>query len=156
VDWDVRLKHQLEEIAGGTRSILSRLPTRFSPRSSPNSLPPDSPYGNGWDVLWLGHCGEHFAEEMEENKGLAGDDPARIAMSLKHIMTNDVTVPPADRLTGGAIDFKAHPEFTRWVHVTAAPICTFAYALSQNGARRVLFDLSVDRLGGPFDNALSW
>lgn len=69
-------------------------------------------------------------------------------------MTNDSTVPPLNKITG-LVDFGKYPEFTRWVHVSGGPICSFAYALSQSGARKVLFDLSVDRLGGPFDNALA-
>lgn len=69
-------------------------------------------------------------------------------------MFNDKTVPPFDKITG-LVDWKQYPEFTRFVHVSGAPICTFAYALSQKGARKVLYDLSVDRLAGAFDNALA-
>lgn len=74
-------------------------------------------------------------------------------MRHKYVIENDETVPPPEHTTG-LVDFNAHPH-TRWVHITAAPICTFAYALSQQGARKVLFDLSVDRLAGAFDNALA-
>lgn len=156
MDWDVRLKPQLERVAHGARSILSQLPSAFSPSSKRlDGRPPVSPFGDGWDVLWLGHCGEHFPEDLGENKGLATDDPARVAMSRKYDIPRDPSVPPLDSIRG-LVDFRAHPEHTRWVHVTAAPICSFAYALSQRGAQRVLFDLSIDRLGGPFDNALSW
>ncbi len=158
MDWDVRLKPQLERIALGSRSVLSGLPPILAPAAVAALTkpgPPSSPYGDGWDVLWLGHCGEHFPENLAENKGLADNDPARAAMSRKYAMANDLTVPPLDQLKG-LVDFRAHGEHMRWVHVTAAPICTFAYALSQRGAQRVLFDLSVDRLGGPFDVALSW
>lgn len=34
-------------------------------------------------------------------------------------------------------------------------MCTFAYALSHRGAQKVLFDLSVDHLNGPYDNSLA-
>jgi hypothetical protein len=91
-------------------------------------------------------CGEIFPEVLPENQGKP-EHP-------KYTIYNDETVPPLDKITG-LVDFRGHPEFTRWVHVSGGPICTFAYALSQSGARKVLFDLSVDHLLGAFDNALA-
>ncbi|GAP87482.2 putative glycosyltransferase family 25 protein [Rosellinia necatrix] len=134
MDWDVRLKTQLEQIAKGARSIF------------PSRARPSSPYGDGWDVLWLGHCGEIFPETLPENAGKP-EHP-------KFTIHNDKTVPPLSQITG-LIDFKRYAEHTRWVHVSGGPICSFAYALSQSGARKVLLDLSVDHLGGAFDNALA-
>ncbi|KAI0122332.1 glycosyltransferase family 25 protein [Daldinia grandis] len=142
MDWDVRLKPQLERIAQGARALL------------PSTSNPNSPYGDDWDLMWLGHCGEVFPETLDENKAKPADDAGIQYMSRKFVIENDSTVPPRDRVTG-LVDFPSHPEFTRWVHMTGAPICTFAYALSQRGARKVLLDLSVDHLTGPFDNALA-
>ncbi|KAI1172632.1 hypothetical protein F4777DRAFT_560696 [Nemania sp. FL0916] len=134
MDWDVRLKTQLKQIAEGARYLM------------PSGRAPSSPYGDSWDVMWLGHCGEVFPEQLPENEGKP--------LHPKYTITNDQTVPPIGKLTG-LVKFADHPEFTRWVHVSGGPICSFAYALSRSGARKVLFDLSVDRLGGPFDNALA-
>ncbi|KAI5920283.1 hypothetical protein F4810DRAFT_683368 [Camillea tinctor] len=134
LDWDIRLKSQLEKVAQGARTIM------------PSDHNPISPYGDSWDVLWLGHCGEIFPEMLPENKGKP-EHP-------KYTIHDDETVPPINKLTG-LVDFAMYPEFTRWVHVAGGPICTFAYALSQRGARKVLFDLSVDHLLGAFDNALA-
>ncbi|ORY54723.1 family 25 glycosyltransferase [Pseudomassariella vexata] len=142
VDRDVRLKTQLEQIATGTRTLLGT-----------SSSSPSSPYGDDWDVLWMGHCGEPFPELLPENVGKPADHPGIQYMKQKFVIENDVTVPPPDKVTG-LLDFKANP-YTRWVHIGAAPICTFAYALSQRGARKVLYDLSVDHLSGPIDNALA-
>lgn len=158
MDWDVRLKPLLEVVATGVRRVSDDLPDGLFPNGrSGKGKEPGSPYGDDWDVLWLGHCGEPFPEDLPEPeiRELGTDNPARVAMSRKFTVLNDATVPPLDKVTG-IVNFTAHPEHTRWVHVTAAPICTFAYALSQRGARKVLFDLSVDRLSGPFDNALAW
>lgn len=130
---DVRLQSQLEIVAKGTRALLG------------SGSKPNSPYGDGWDLLWLGHCGEIFPEQLDENK--------EELLYPKFVIKNDKTVPPFDKITG-LVDFKSHPEFTRWVHVTGAPICSFAYALTRRGAQKVLFDLSVDRLDANFDNAL--
>ncbi|TRX96439.1 hypothetical protein FHL15_002711 [Xylaria flabelliformis] len=134
MDWDVRLKTQLKEVAKGAR--------HFMPPGKTSS----SPYGDSWDVLWLGHCGEVFPEQLPENEGKP-EHP-------KYTILNDQTLPPPGKLTG-LVDFASHPAFTRWVHVSGGPICSFAYALSQSGARKVLFDLSIDHLGGAFDNALA-
>ncbi|KAI0480504.1 hypothetical protein GGR56DRAFT_687682 [Xylariaceae sp. FL0804] len=133
IDWDVHLKDQLKQVAEGARAIM------------PSRSHPSSPYGDEWDVLWLGHCGEIFPETLPENQGKS-EHP-------KHVIANDATVPPLGRLTG-LVDFAAHPEFTRWVHVSGGPICSFGYALSQRGARKVLLDLAVDHLRGSFDNSL--
>ncbi|KAI0380888.1 glycosyltransferase family 25 protein [Hypomontagnella monticulosa] len=142
MDWDVRLKPQLERVAQGARALLV------------SAAKPNSPYGDDWDLMWLGHCGEVFPELLDENKEKPINHPGVKYMSRKFVIENDVTVPPRDSVTG-LVDFKSSPEYTRWVHITGAPICTFAYALSQRGARKVLFDLSVDHLTGPFDNALA-
>lgn len=174
MDWDVRLKPQLELAASGARAILSTLPDGLFPHgrasasasSSPSQQSPASPYGDDWDVLWLGHCGEPFPEDLPENQALPDTDPGFQAMARKWTILGDATVPPPGRLTG-LVDYAAHgPPRTRWVHVSAAPICSFAYALSRAGARKVLYDLGVG-VGGsgsggatataaaPFDNALA-
>ncbi|KAI0895039.1 glycosyltransferase family 25 protein [Annulohypoxylon nitens] len=142
MDWDVHLKPQLERVAQGARALLSSVTDS------------NSPYGDDWDLMWLGHCGEVFPETLEENIEKPADDPSIEYMSRKWAIENDDTVPPRDKVTG-LVNFSTYPEYTRWVHITGAPICTFAYALSQRGARKVLFDLSVDHLTGPFDNALA-
>ncbi|CZR57570.1 uncharacterized protein PAC_07459 [Phialocephala subalpina] len=143
VDWDVRLKSQLQIIAHGTQALQAIAPSASSPDID------NSPYGNYWDLIWLGHCGEVFPENLPENL----DKPASDPISRKFIIHADTTVPPPQHAHGFQ-NFTAEP-YTRWVHVTGGPICTFAYALSLSGARKVFFDLSVDHLAGPFDNALA-
>lgn len=145
MDWDVGVKAQLEQVAQGVQQLLG---TSTSPLHS------TSPYGDEWDVLWLGHCGEVFPEMLDENQRKPADDASLVYMQRKFVIENDTTVPPRDHLAG-LVDFEQYPEHTRWVHITGAPICTFAYALSQRGAKKVLFDLSVDHLMGPFDNSLA-
>ncbi|KUJ14781.1 glycosyltransferase family 25 protein [Mollisia scopiformis] len=144
VDWDVRLMSQLQIIAHGTQA-LQGLHTPLDDQD----IILDSPYGNNWDLLWLGHCGEVFPENLPENFSKQPGDP----ISRKFVVHADPTVPPPQH-THGFQNFTAEPH-TRWVHVTGGPICTFAYALSLSGARKVLYDLSVDHLVGPFDNALA-
>lgn len=83
-DWDVRLRNQLQDFALSSRTLTQPLarseqgryadvtyphPSDTSPSSveditfdsRPRTVVPvTSPYGDEWDVLWLGHCGMHF------------------------------------------------------------------------------------------------
>lgn len=135
MDWDVSIKGQLSQFAVGAREITE----------SP-SVDGGSPYGDNWDLLWLGHCGELFPEMVEPKL----DNPD----TRKYLIENDQTVPSFKNIKG-MIKWQDYPERTRFVHRTGGPICTFAYALSYTGAQKVLYALSVDGLHGPFDNALS-
>ncbi|KAI0124057.1 family 25 glycosyltransferase [Xylariales sp. AK1849] len=148
VDWDVRLKAQLEQVAKGARWL--------SGKSADHQGLPNSPYGDDWDVLWLVHCGDLFPEHMSETKDTPADHLGMQWMKRRYTIANDTTVPPRARLSGmqGVDVIREAPEQTRFVHVAGAPICTFAYALSRAGAQKVLFDLSVDHLRGTLDNAL--
>lgn len=177
VDWDVRLKPQLELIAEGSRSLLTSPDLEATRFSTPMAKAPfTSPYGPGWDLMWLGHCGEVFPEQLQELSKLlppkdantnsptsrenhaGGAGRPRLAEALTqhaiYPIMDDPTVPPAANTTG-LVDFAAHPPHTRWVHVSGAPICTFAYALSQQGARKVLLSLGVEDWHEPFDNAIA-
>lgn len=141
MDWDVHLKSQLQTVARGARHVFPG-----SPRH------PNSPYGDSWDILWLGHCGEPFPETLEENAGL--DDHAQARMSAKYLIRDDKTVPPYSQLSH-LVDWGLFPAKTRIVHMSAAPICSFAYAVSQKGAQKLLHSLSVEGLHMAFDNSLA-
>ncbi|KAI9799162.1 MAG: hypothetical protein M1833_004202 [Piccolia ochrophora] len=132
VDWDVRLKSQLINFARGARFI----------RNTPESAPTLSPYGDDWDVLWLGHCGEHFPANDSRRFVISGD-PSVPAYQNTYQPENDMQK-------------ESFPEHTRIVHTSDAPICTFAYAVSRRGAQKIMYALSVAKLEGNFDNALAW
>ncbi|TEY47668.1 hypothetical protein BOTCAL_0302g00160 [Botryotinia calthae] len=144
VDWDTRLKSQLLTFAAGSKFI------QYTSTTPSNLI---SPYGDNWDLLWLGHCGEVFPETLDEYKSLSPSSPEIAHLSRKYIITSDPTVAPPIHFKG--FQNATQNPHTRWVHISGGPICTFAYALSQQGARKVLWDLSVDKLAGPFDNALA-
>lgn len=143
VDWDVHLKSQLFNISQGTRHVLAE---------AASSSAPDSPYGHGWDVLWLGHCGEVFPEALDENVELDNDDKA--ALSVKYAIEEDETMPPYSEVSQW-VDWGAFAPHTRIVHLSGLPVCSFAYAVSQAAARKILHALSVDGLTTEFDNALA-
>ena len=131
VDWDIKIKYQLNDFARGTRYLQNQ---------SVND-PTHSPYGDGWDLLWLGHCHDN----MDKND------------TRTYIIKDDPTIPAIDKLKLNNPDLlRPWPDHTRVVHVVGSPICTFGYALSYRGAQKVLYALSVKELRGLFDNALSW
>lgn len=172
VDWDIRIRAQLLSFSRATRklSLLTQeaanqqAPPAFETKS-PNpielakrsTLPmtstdvhsaPTQPHGRNWDVLWLGHCG---ADLPPPSPGA----PDRV------MLLDDLTVPspkyvrlressPPDPIA------TLYPPYTRVYHRTSNnTLCTLAYAVTQRGARRILFQLGVRDLTKGFDFALS-
>ena len=131
VDWDIRLKDQLADFARGSRYLLNIT----------ESAKTHSPYGDGWDVLWVGLCRDELAK----------DDPQLF------IINEDPSVPNFANLRAkDEPHLKEHGEHSRLVHMAGGPVCSFGYAVSNKGARKLLYALSVKELRGIFDNALSW
>jgi hypothetical protein len=131
VDWDIHLKSQLSDFAHGTRYLQNQT---TSDRTH-------SPYGDGWDLLWLGHCHDTIDEQDTRT----------------YVIQNDPTVPAVDQLQINNPELLHRwPDHSRIVHVVGKPICTFGYAISYEGAQKILYALSVKELRGLFDNALSW
>ncbi|KAK8850952.1 glycosyltransferase family 25 protein [Apiospora arundinis] len=170
-DWDVRLKQQLMDIADGTRTLLGI--AKQEPVFQANSLPvvasdatssvveqpppqqpavPHSPYGDDWDILWLGHCGETFPERIP------GHEVVDLASAryTYYAMRDDETMPPLANTSSWINgDLRREPG-TRWVHFSGGPTCSAGYALSQSGARKVLHALSVGgTLIAQLDNAMA-
>ncbi|KAL9609482.1 MAG: hypothetical protein Q9167_005747 [Letrouitia subvulpina] len=113
-DWDVSFKNQLADFATGARYI------------SGTSSTPRSPYGDDWDLLWLGHCS---AQQIDSDK--------------RHfVIRNDPTVPPPAH----RVNFNAVPDLTKMGYDNSTRIvfranngvCLYSYALSFRGARKVL------------------
>ncbi|MCJ1248966.1 hypothetical protein MMC30_006187 [Trapelia coarctata] len=111
-DWDVTLPDQLLDISSAIRN--------FTNATSPPEL---YPYGLDWDVLWLGHCGDLFNKSDPTNLGI--HDPSML---------------PLDRLRFVFMDpdfYKDFPPQTRILHTASGPVCTFAYAVTLKGAKKV-------------------
>lgn len=201
IDWDVRLKDQLQTFSLASRAFLQPLegdPHGHSlatlPRDegddtiattvplskvlqtpTPPPRPRMSPYGDGWDVLWLGHCGtelpgrnNHEKEDEDLSDTHRGSSSSRTDVPrppppppqtpLGIITINDdETVPAprhlrphpfADRLDRLAM---LHPPRTRAVHAAQGTTCTLGYAVSQSGARKLLWRFGVDTFTTGFD-----
>ena len=180
-DWDIMLKSQLEVFAQAARAFTqpkprSRLtlatkyghdaqsPTEISLDQIPADLRPTlTPYGDDWDVLWLGHCGTDFpmrsapaeeAPDKDDTNRVA--DPSHRPPLLRVLVQNDPTVPDPENLKPHPFALKdkladMYAPHTRVVHASSATICTQAYAVSQEGARKLLWQFGLETLTNGWD-----
>lgn len=168
VDWDLRIKTQMRDFAAASWPLIQPLagtsdrfrdpsfpkpeenegPAEFSIGASGITVPRDSPYGNldRWDLLWPGHCGSRFPRASDRNIPLA-----RVTIA------NDETVPEPRHLDmeyGDDELINTYPPHTRIVSRARANSCSLAYAVSQRGARRMLYELSIKKPTSPGDVTL--
>ncbi|KAF2830596.1 hypothetical protein CC86DRAFT_163934 [Ophiobolus disseminans] len=172
-DWDHQLRHQLASFGLAARTLPDMLknadragqvhipstdetgspssnidPMDLTKRSTlplPSTFSASSyyPYGDKWDILWLGHCGTSFPPHQN---GTAKDSvPDRLKL------LNDPTVPPP-QLTSAQ---SPYPPNTRIYHRTHSTLCTLAYAVSQGGARKIMYEHGMRNLDKGYDFALS-
>ncbi|PHH61208.1 hypothetical protein CDD81_689 [Ophiocordyceps australis] len=165
-DWDVQIKHQLQNVAKATRALIQplaidsksyadptfpRRPKDHPPvpdimfETLPNTLPPQiSPYGDDWDVLWVGHCGQSFPRDDNE-----------FLPRGRVIQRNDSTVPKKEHLESPFIQpftlKDDYPDHTRAIHHSQWGVCSSGYAVSQRGARRILLEIGLKEVIAPFD-----
>ncbi|KAK4946391.1 hypothetical protein LTR10_014589 [Elasticomyces elasticus] len=131
-DWDVAIKPQMHQFARGTRWLLD----------IPENAPSRSPYGDGWDVLWIGHCSMHSHDQDKR----------------RFVIPNDPTVHPPDKR-----DMMLLPDMSPWEHdgpdannktrvmfQSAYGFCSAAWAISLAGAEKIIYELSMK----PFDTAI--
>lgn len=133
-DWDIDLKAQLTRFAIGSRLLINTKKKPVDP--SPTVVPqveeaPHSPYGDGWDMLWIGHCASEIVE---------GD-------TRRLVIENDPAVtPPKHRTSWGAapnMTELGYDNHTRIVYESQAGVCMYAYALSLEGAKKALYYMSL-------------
>lgn len=112
-DWSVYLKDQLEHVAAGTQYIT-------------NSTSTTSPYGNDWDMLWLGHCGSSFSKKERTRRYVIENDPTVVAPNHYNLHYH-----PNMKAAG-------YSDSSRVVYRPGIVTCTQGYALSLRGARKML------------------
>lgn len=129
-DWDLNLRSIMEYIALGSQTLLD----------TPQHEAPRSPYGDGWDLMWFGHCA---------SSTIKGDD-------RRFIIKNDPNVPPPQHRAnyGDIPDMSPYDDNTRIIFFTAGNTCTYSYALSYHGAAKILKYLSLDIFNEPIDYGL--
>ncbi|KAF1998297.1 glycosyltransferase family 25 protein [Amniculicola lignicola CBS 123094] len=164
-DWDVRIRQQLSELSHGIRrlpALIKRSETHQHTPDEPNeqlsptalvkastitlssasrlTIPPPNPYGLNWDLLWLGHCSTDLSPPSPHS-------PDRI------MFPDDPTVPSPNELHDNFSTL--YPPHTRLVHRTNTTRCTTAYAVTQSGARKLLYQYGIRDFSQPFDEAVS-
>ena len=140
VDWDIRLRPLLTDFALASDTVLSRrdtTPLKFRDLSFSNA-PISSPYGDGWDVLWLGHCGMEISDHS--STVIHEDDETVPEVQFLQSWNKDEISPLAD-----------YPPHTRVVTEQHEGVCSLAYAVSQAGARGLLNSLGLKRMDNAFD-----
>lgn len=115
----------------------------------PATNPPTwSPYGDNWDVLWIGHCGMHFPFADHANV-----PKARV------VRLADDTVAPLEHLWTYNIPFtlkEEYPEHTRAYHHVQEGVCSLGYAVTQRGARKLLHEVGLKDVSEQFDLLLRY
>lgn len=121
VDWDVNLKTQLQSFAFGVRA-LQGADTKVTA----------SPYGDDWDIIWLGHCGVSCRE----------NDPYFVS-------SNDTTVLPPHHFLPYWRDPPSFgvPDYSRLTCAVDDAVCSIVYAVTYRGAQKILAALSVNPTG---------
>ncbi|KAJ5162315.1 hypothetical protein N7492_007707 [Penicillium capsulatum] len=120
-DWDVSIKTQLQSFGFAVRSLQDSPATR-----------PLSPYGDDWDIHWLGHCGVECKSNQPYH--LTPNEPTIPAS--RHFLPYWRDPPPIDR-----------PDDTRLTCTANDGVCSLFYAVSYRGAQRILAALSVNPSG---------
>lgn len=175
-DWDVRIHDQMYDFAETTRVLTQ--PLAGSSSSSPSYadpsfpdpsqggqpqemvfgqlprtvLPQVSPYGDDWDVLWIGHCGTEAPNINLEDEEKA--EKSQIISRGRVIHYNDETVPQNHHLHVMEQERdprEIFPDHTRTTHHVMGQICSLVYAVSQRGARRILYEMGVNKFNDPYD-----
>lgn len=162
-DWDVRIKDQLRDFATATHALTQPLegtsnsyadPTYPIPKGQTEvhefqlhelpktAFPWHSPYGDNWDLLWVGHCGMHFpfADDRNLPKG--------------RVVWSDQTVPQKQYLWNidQPEDIKEqYPDHTRVVHHAQEAVCSLGYAVTQKTARQILFEIGLKDVDAAYD-----
>ncbi|KAH8736639.1 hypothetical protein BGZ61DRAFT_411456 [Ilyonectria robusta] len=170
-DWDVRLRRQLHDLALSSQALTQplagqnsyadtsyqyRQPAKKSPDGiislDFNNLPETSPvtfspYGDEWDLLWLGHCGMQMP-------------PADGSLPRGRVVSkDDETVPAKEYLLSYVKPYTLkdeYPDHTRVVHHAYEGICLLAYAVTQKGAQELLREIALKDPTTPVDILMRW
>ncbi|KAL9104599.1 MAG: hypothetical protein Q9163_000464 [Psora crenata] len=141
-DWDLSLKDRLVDFSRGSRHFTAQPSGGANPRS---------PYGDNWDILWLGHCS--ITQCPASDPHTSPDHATSPLQQQRYLVENDPTVPlPAKRLNFASTpDLSAYGNMTRAVFRADYGICLYAYALSYSGAQKVLRAQAVRQKWAPID-----
>lgn len=121
----------MTEFARGSRAIQET-----------TTPPKTSPYGDDWQMLWLGYCG---LKTVEEQRGL----PLRF-----YVIPDDPTVLPAQYKQEFFAPFIAdYPQMNphRLIFNSMDQVCSVAFAITYEGARKALAAFNMRSIDEPMD-----
>ena len=133
-DWDINLKNQLVLLAQGAQYITG----------VESGSKPTSPYGDDWDLMWLGHCSATI--QPQDQRRFIIENDFTVALPDKRVNFLDDSL----NTTKEGLDGR-----TRVIFESADGLCTYAYALSQSGAQKVLLAQSRVKHWKPIDIGLA-
>jgi len=138
VDWDMRIKETMVGVGEGVKAIadwpfdppppkhtnkcpLDPSNTTTSRHPKDVSIPQPQPYGDKWDLMWIGHCASTI------------QNPSRV------YSFPDPSAPDEDHVWsyGGHPSTEERPKGTRIVYHIQGTACTTSYAVSNAGARKL-------------------
>ncbi|TQV90780.1 Glycosyl transferase, family 25 [Cordyceps javanica] len=169
-DWDVRIRTIMQDLAISTQALTQPLagssssyadstyPTNeekqnatvgeFDINALPRTVTPKiSPYGDEWEMMWVGHCGMRFPAADE------GLPMGRV------VHKDDPTVPPSGLWTLAPQPFQLYedyPKRTRVVSHVSSGVCSLGYAVTQKGARGLLREIGLREVSSPLDLLLGY
>lgn len=108
VDWDISIKKQMEIVGPMIRKLTNATNTS------------KSPFGDNWDLLWLGHCGDGI--DFRNGRHEISIDRSLPESTVYHNVYGHPTY---------------FPPQLRIVHHTVGPSCTFAYAVTLQAASKM-------------------
>jgi len=120
VDWDIFLRAQMIEFARGVRTLQNA------------TMPLQSPYGDNWDVLALGHTGANNKPNKVQRYWVVDNDPTVIAETRR-------TWSRKPNLNASSLS----GNYSRIVMEISKFTATTAYGISLRGAARLLYDQSL-------------
>lgn len=127
IDWDLKIKTQMQLLSDNIRQFFATTPNYD-----------ETPYSNhNWDVLWIGHCGDVAHAEAKHHHY---DDNSRITTEGYNGWSKGRWI-------------ESIPEAHRRIQHTAFPLRTWAYAVTLEAIPKILKKISS---GGDaaFDRAL--
>ena len=139
VDWDMRIKDSMVGLGEGVKAIADwpfeppQPKDSKHPRNFEKQMQTFSPYGDKWDLVWMGHCGS------------SADGNGRI------YAWNDTGAPDEEHAWSFAErPGEGHrPPGTRIVFQMRKTVCTTAYMISNQGARK--FEKIFREANSPID-----
>ncbi|KAG8529080.1 uncharacterized protein KY384_005715 [Bacidia gigantensis] len=132
-DWDINLKNQMVLLAQGTQYITG----------VPSGTRPMSPYGDDWDLLWIGHCSSTIQSGDQRRFIIENDNTVAIPEHRVNFLENAINT------TKEGLDPR-----TRLVYQAGEGLCTYSYALSNRGAQKMLMHQSLMKKWVPIDLGL--